>query len=321
MFSSWIQTVRGCVTVYDLGLILPHEHLFTDLRGPMVPEYAQAEPEQVVQVMSPYLESAYAGGVTAMVECSTVGVGRNVTVLKRLAESTPIHIIAPTGVYRQAYTPPALRNTDKEELAEMWIKDLSEGMEGTDIRAGFIKISMSDDGPTELEIRNLKAAVIASQETGAVIASHTPNGAIARREMDILQTEGLPLNRFIWVHANLETDQAVHLEAAQQGAYVEFDAIGWDWQSQLALADYTLSLIEAGYADRILLSHDAGWYDPSQPDGQPEGQRIQGFTTLVDEFIPSLKERGVSDELIHLITVVNPARAFAFQMGVNEEVP
>ena len=321
MSSGWIQTVKGQVSVDELGLILPHEHLFTDLRGPLVPEYAQADPEQVVQVMSPYLESAYAGGVTAMVECSTVGVGRNVTVLKRLAECTPIHIIAPTGVYRQAYTPPALRNTDKEELAEMWIKDLSEGMEGTDIRAGFIKISMSDDGPTELEIRNLKAAVIVSQETGAVIASHTPNGAIARREMDILQTEGLPLNRFIWVHANLETDQAVHLEAAQQGAYVEFDAIGWEWQSQSAIAYYTESLIEAGYADRILLSHDAGWYDPSQPDGQPEDQGIHGFTTLVEEFIPNLQDRGVADDLIHTITIENPGRAFAFQMGVHEEVP
>ena len=302
MSSGWIQTVKGQVSVDELGIILPHEHLFTDLRGPIVPEYAQADPEQVVQVMSPFLEAAFAGGVTALVECSTVGVGRNVAVLRRLAESTPIHIIAPTGVYRQDYTPLALRDINTIKLAEIWIQDLTEGMERTDIRAGFIKLSMSDDGPTEMEIRNLKAAALASKETGAIIASHTPNGSIVRQEMDILRTAGLCLDHFIWIHANLESDQDIHLEASQQGVYVEFDAIGWDWQSQSALVDYTVSLIESVCADRILLSHDAGWYDPSQPDGQPEGQGIQGFTTLVNEFIPALKERGISDELIHQIS-------------------
>jgi len=312
MSSGWIQTVNGQVSVDELGMILPHEHLFTDLRGPIVPQYPQADPEQVVQVMSPFLEAAFAGGVTALVECSTVGVGRNVAVLRRLAESTPIHIIAPTGVYRQDYTPLALRDINTIKLAEIWIQDLTEGMESTDIRAGFIKLSMSDDGPTEMEIRNLKAAALASKETGAIIASHTPNGSIVRQEMDILRTAGLNLDNFIWIHANLESDQDIHLEASQQGVYVEFDAIGWDWQSQSALVDYTVSLIESVCADRILLSHDAGWYDPSQPDGQPEGQGIQGFTTLVNEFIPALKERGISDELIHQITVENPARAFAF---------
>ena len=312
MSSGWIQTVKGQVSVDELGIILPHEHLFTDLRGPIVPEYAQADPEQVVQVMSPFLEAAFASGVSALVECSTVGEGRNVAVLRRLAESTPIHIIAPTGVYRQDYTPLALRDINTIKLAEIWIQDLTDGMERTDIRAGFIKLSMSDDGPTEMEIRNLKAAALASKETGAIIASHTPNGSIVRQEMDILRTAGLYLDDFIWVHANLESDQDIHLEASQQGVYVEFDAIGWDWQSQSALVDYTVSLIESVCADRILLSHDAGWYDPSQPDGQPEGQGIQGFTTLVNEFIPALKERGISDELIHQIIVENPARAFAF---------
>jgi phosphotriesterase-related protein len=128
--------------------------------------------------------------------------------------------------------------------------------------------------------------------------------------MDILEAAGLDPGRFIWVHANLEPDTALHLEAARRGAYVEFDAVGAEWQSQDALADYTLALVEAGYAESILLSHDAGWYDPSQPDGQPEGG-IRGYTALVEEFLPALRARGVTDELVDLMTVTNPARAFA----------
>jgi phosphotriesterase-related protein len=312
MTSEWIQTIKGAVPVEDLGLMLPHEHLFTDLRGPAVPDYALADPEAVAQVMAPYLAEAHRVGVTVLVECSTVGVGRNVAVLQRLAEITPIHIVAPTGVYREEYIPPRLRSMSVEGLVEEWVRDLTEGIEGTPVRAGFIKLSVSDDGPTSQEVRNLKAAAHASQQTGAIVASHTATGALARREMEILETAGLDLGRFIWVHANLEPDPAIHLEAAGRGAYVEFDAIGAEWQSQPSMLDHTLALIEAGYAEKVLLSHDAGWYDPSQPGGQPLEGGIRGYTDLIESFIPALRSRGVTEDLIRLITVTNPGQAFAF---------
>lgn len=85
---------------------------------------------------------------------------------------------------------------------------------------------MSDDGPTEIEIRNLKAAAKASRETGAVIASHTITGNVAGKEMDVLEEAGLDLHRFIWVHAQTETDVPVLKEAARRGAYLEFDSVG-----------------------------------------------------------------------------------------------
>ncbi|HEX9838901.1 MAG TPA: hypothetical protein VGA72_06120, partial [Anaerolineales bacterium] len=112
-------------------------------------------------------------------ECSTVGVGRNLTILSRLAEISPIRIVAPTGVYREAFTPLSLREISESDLANLWITELTEGIEGTSIRAGFIKLAMSDDGPSALEIRNLKAAAKASQATGAMIANHTIGGNVA----------------------------------------------------------------------------------------------------------------------------------------------
>lgn len=306
-----IQTLTGPVDGDSLGLILPHEHLFTDLRGPLIPGYAQAESAAVVKVLEPHLDEASAAGVTALVECSTVGVGRNLTILSRLAEVSPIHIIAPTGVYREAFTPPSLREIGESDLADLWTRELTEGIEGTSIRAGFIKLAMSDDGPTALEIRNLKAAAKASQVTGAVIASHTIGGNVARKEMDVLEEAGLDVNRFIWVHAQTETDLTVLLEAAQRGAYLEFDSVGAPHQSQTDLLETTLSLIEAGYTDQLLLSHDAGWYNPARPDGLPE-DGFRGYTALTKEFLPALLERGITEEQVRVMTVFNPARAFAF---------
>src|SRR5215510_9611240 len=119
--SKTIQTIKGSIEIDSLGLILPHEHLFTDLRGPLIPGYAQAEPADVTRVVEPFLSEASAAGVTALVECSTLGVGRNLRVLQALAEASPIRIIAPTGVYRDAFIPPSLRETSESDLAKFWI--------------------------------------------------------------------------------------------------------------------------------------------------------------------------------------------------------
>ena len=130
--------------------------------------------------------------------------------------------------------------------------------------------------------------------------------------MDILESAGHDLRRFIWVHAHTEPDTSIHAEAAHRGAYVEFDAIGAEhWHPQPGLLESVLALLDAGYEEHILLSHDAGWYDPAQPDGQPKPNGIRGYTALVEQFVPALRARGVDDDTVHLLTVTNPARAFA----------
>ena len=306
-----IHTIKGPIEIDALDLILPHEHLFTDLRGPWIADYARGEPAAVVKVVEPYLAEASAAGITALVECSTVGVGRNLPVLRSLSEVTSIHIIAPTGVYRDAYIPETLREINEHDLAELWRTELTEGIEGTSIRAGFIKLAMSDDGPTTLEIRNLKAAARASQNTGAVIASHTIGGKVARKEMDVLEEAGLDLHRFIWIHAQTEPDISILKETARRGAYVELDSVGAPYQSQTELLDTAIALIEAGFADHLLLSHDAGWYNPAHRDGLPE-EGFRGYTALTGDFLPGLTKRGINEEQVRLITVNNPAKAFSF---------
>ena len=304
-----VQTVLGPISPKEMGMTLPHEHLFTDLRGPQVPDYAQANAEEVVAVMLPFLEAVYTAGVRSFVECTPPGVGRNVTILESIAQVTPIHLIAPTGVYKEGFIPEELITLTINELAGLWVCELTEGIDGTTIRAGFIKIAASDDGPTPIEERNLKAAAAAGRETGAVVASHTTSGAVALREMEILEAAGLDLGRFIWVHAQTEPDRTLLLEVAKRGVVIEFDTVGAPWQDQDALIEATLFLIEAGYVDQLLLSHDAGWYQPGEPSGRPEGG-MRGYTALVTDFLPQLQVRGVGRDTLERITVSNPAHIF-----------
>jgi phosphotriesterase-related protein len=140
-----------------------------------------------------------------------------------------------------------------------------------------------------------------------VIASHTIGGALAMREMDILEEAGLDLSRFIWVHANAEADMAYHLKAAQRGAYVELDGLSPAPASLEDHARYAINLVQAGYAERVLISHDAGWYQPGSPTQQPDGG-YRGYTTVIKEFMPMLQQRGVSDDNIRLLVHANPTR-------------
>jgi phosphotriesterase-related protein len=306
-----INTVLKTIPARELGLTLPHEHLFTDLRGPHVRGYGQADPSHVLSVMSPYLEEISKIGVTGLVECSTNGVGRNPEILIKLAKNTNIHIIAPTGVYREAYVPQSFHDLSAEELSERWTTDLLEGMDGSGIKAGFIKMAVTDEGITPLEIKNLKAAALTSKKTGAVIACHTIGGRLVEELIAILIRFDHNLERFIWTHAQSETDVSVHLKAAQKGIYISIDAIGSGWVPDSDMIELTLELINAGYEKKILLSHDAGWYDPSQPDGHPPDHGIRGYTALFKSFIPALLDRGIPTELIDHITIMNPAVAFS----------
>lgn len=313
MNAGMIRTLKGDVAVDTLGLMLPHEHLFVDLRGPFAEGYGEADPAAVWMLMQPYVQAIEQIGVTAFVDCAPAGVGRNVQVLRYIAAQTPIHIIAPTGVYKEGFIPTDLRDVSVEYLADLWTREITDGMDGTDSRAGFIKVALVDDGPKEIEIRNLKAAATASLRTGAVVASHTIGGRAARQEMDILEGAGLNLERFIWVHAHTEPDTAIHIEAAKRGAWVEFDAVGAEsWHPQDKLLESVLALIEAGYADHMLLSHDAGWYDVGRPGGLPP-DGVRGYTALFEQFIPAMQARGVDDATIRQLTVTNPARAYAIE--------
>jgi phosphotriesterase-related protein len=194
------------------------------------------------------------------------------------------------------------------ELTDWMVKEISEGIEGSDARAGFIKMAVSDEGITDVETRNLRAAARAAQETGVIIASHTSgplSGQHALEELEILASQGLPGEQFNWVHAQ-HASVDFHKQAAERGAYIGFD--GLKPEEEERYVRLVLDALAEGLENHILLSHDAGWYRAGEPDGG--ASQVRGFTYLVEGFLPRLRQEGVSEALITLMTETNPKRAF-----------
>ncbi len=300
-------TTLGEKTLEDFGLILPHEHIFVDL-GPIEAEsYKSANASDVIEVMSPTIERAKKVGVTALVECTPLGVGRRVDIIKAVSESTQLPVVVATGIYREPWVPFWAQQASIEKLESWMLSELQNEIEHTGVRAAWIKLSAGDEGITECETKILRAAAHAGKLTNAVIGSHTIRGRVVLRQLEILEEEGYTPQRFIWIHTQAEIDTALHLEVAQRGAWLEFDAIGSEGFSDAYFLERILSLIEAGFAKQLLLSHDRGWYDPSKPKGGTQ----QPYTYLSEVFLPKLREAGLDQVMIDQLTRVNPFRAFA----------
>ena len=306
-------TTQGAIAAEGLGIILPHEHIFTDLRGPTTPGYGQADPADVVRVMKPLLVEARLKGVGVLFECSSIGVGRNAPILARVSEESGLPVVVPTGVYgRDNFAPPEHRSMSEDELTTLFVSEIRDGIEDTGIRAGFIKIATGSGALTALEEKFLRAAGRAASETGAAVASHSPRGSNASRQASILASID-PAVRFIWVHAQNESNRDLHRQLASLGTYIEFDNLGWNPGQDAGLITAIQELLAAGYGDRILLSHDAGWYRP----GVLNGGSQKGYTYLVETFIPKLRNAGVDDGTIRMITETNPIRAFGFKTAAS----
>jgi phosphotriesterase-related protein len=300
-------TTLGPKDAEELGLILPHEHVFVDLRTWDQPGYAQAETADVLALMGPEITEAQAAGVTALVECSTVGVGRRPDILEAVSEATGLPLVVPTGVYREPWIPDWIQAATEAYLRDWMTGELMDEIKPDGVRAGWIKLSAGDDGLTECETKVLRAAAGAGTATNAVIGSHTIRGRVVRDQLKIIEEAGYSPERFIWIHTQAEPDLDIHMEIARRGAWIEYDAIGSDQLSDEFFLELIQRVLEAGLGHRLLLSHDRGWYDPALPGGG----RPKPFTYLSETFLPKLRQAGVDESTIHQLTGSNPFRAFA----------
>ncbi len=299
-------TTLGAKSADELGLILPHEHIFVDLRTWDKPGYAEADVADVIAMMQPEVEKAKALGVTALVECSPLGVGRRADMDKAVSEASDFPVLVPTGVYREPWIPPHVHEASEDELYHWMLGELTEQIEETGVQAGWIKLSAGDDGITDCEAKILRAAAHAGKETEAIIGSHTIRGRVVKDQLSIIEDAGYTPERFIWIHTQAEPDFSLHLELAACGVWIEYDALGNpDAPSDEAIIENIKRLLDAGH-DKILLSHDRGWYDPGTPQRQP-----LPFTYLSETFLPAMRDAGFDEEIIAKLTQDNPFRAFA----------
>jgi phosphotriesterase-related protein len=300
-------TTLGPKRADELGLILPHEHIFVDLRTWDQPGYAQAESEDVIRLMKPEIEAARAVGVTAIIECSPVGVGRRADIDRAVSEATHMPVLVPTGIYREPWIPDWARKATEDELYGWMLGELQDEIEESGVQAAWIKLSAGDDGITPTEAKLLRAAARAGAQTNAVIGSHTIRGWVAQDQLDIIEAAGYTPERFIWIHTQAEPDFELHLAMARRGAWIEYDAIGSEQFDDAFFVEMIQRVLEAGLGDHLLLSHDRGWYDPAQPGGGAP----KPYTHLSVSLLPKLGSAGVDEATIQQLTHANPFRAFA----------
>ncbi len=158
-----------------------------------------------------------------------------------------------------------------------------------------------------MEEKILRVAARAGRETGAVIGSHTIRGRVVHQQLDIIEEAGYTAERFIWIHTQAEPDFALHLEVARRGAWLEYDSIGSEHPSLQQYVVLVRQQLDAGHEGQLLLSHDRGWFDPSQPGGGVP----KPFTVLCEQFLPLLRAADVSESTIDRLTQSNPFLAFS----------
>ncbi len=301
-----IVTVNGEIDASEMGITLEHEHVLVNFIGADSVHLKPHSPEEAFQKILPHLLEIKKHGVKTFVECTPNYLGRDVSLLKKLSDETGINILTNTGFYgafNNKFIPEHVLKMPAEDIARFWIAEWEQGIEGTGIKPGFIKIAVNRKPLSEFHATLARAAALTHKETGLTIMSHTGPATGAFQQLEILKEEGVSPEAFIWTHASNEKDWAKLVKAAKMGCWISLDKYGWD-KKELE-GESLVFLKNENVLDKILISHDAGWYDPNKPE-----KKYKPYTNIFQTLIPNLKAKGFSEEDIEQLLVKNPAKAF-----------
>lgn len=310
-----IITVNGEIRADQIGKTLHHEHILVDFIGADSISCARWNKEEVVEKVLPYLQEIKKMGYETLVECTPAYLGRDPELLKMLSEKSGLQILTNTGYYSAVdakYIPKHGFTETAEQLAERWINEAENGIEGTGVYPGFIKIAVERGPLEEINRKVVEAACITHKATGLTIMSHTGLAVPAFQELEILNEYGVHPSAFIWTHAHNEQDFSKPIKAAQMGAWIAYD--NFTPEKMDRFVNFALQMKKEGLLHKLLFSHDAGWYRP----GEPDGGNFRGFTEIQEYLIPALEENGLSQQDINQIFTLNPMEAFKVQPRLLE---
>ena len=295
-----IRTVLGDIGKDELGFTLAHEHLILDLDW--VRKDGVSFIDDVNEVI-PEIEMAQKQGIEAVFEVSTIDMKRDVKKLKEISERTGLKIVCSTGFYLSEYHPDWLTDATAEEIAEVYIKELTEGIDATGIRAGLIaEIASSPKGFVGQEKKILEAAAIASVKTGFAVSTHTGKQA-AIETIETLIRGGVEPDKIILGHQDLIDDHDYHLTLLQRGVNIAFDTCGKTaYQSDESRALNALKLVKAGYEDHLVLSNDISRHTYFTTFGS------KGYLSVMGSVVPLMREYGIGEDVITKFLKDNPAR-------------
>lgn len=309
-----IMTVNGPILAEQMGSTLIHEHLLVDFIGADQIDSTSWNKREVKRVVIPFLEQVKALGTKTLVECTPAYLGRDIPLLVELSRKSGLNLITNTGYYGAVdnkFLPEHAFKETAEELAARWIAEWNHGIDGTDVKPGFIKIGVNSGSLSPIHQKLVKAAGLTHLSTGLTIASHTGPSLPAFEQIELLENEGVAPSAFIWVHAQAEKDKSKHVAAAEKGAWISLDGIGE--QNMEEYLDFLLHLKTHRLLHRVLISHDAGWYSPREENGG----NFRHFSTIGEKFIPLLLTNGFSKEECLQLLEENPAKAFTVQKRLH----
>ena len=313
-----INTVTGPITAADLGTVLAHEHVFIlneDYRLNFLPDWDEdAEVAHAVE----RLREVKARGIDTLLDVSVAGLGRNIERVRRVAEQTDLNILATTGFFtyndlplQLHYTGPGLGFDVPDPLVDTFVRDLTEGIGSTGIKAAALMCAIEAEGLTLGVERIMRAVGLSAVATGAPVIvhtnPHTQSGLVAQR---VLSEEGVDVSRVLLAHSGDTGDLDYLRRLADAGSILGMDRFGVDVLLPHEVRVATVAaLVEEGYADRMVLSQSAfsfsDWFD------EVKRQKIApdwNYLNVVDRAIPDLLNAGVSEAAITTMMVDVPRR-------------
>jgi phosphotriesterase-related protein len=321
-----VETVRGPIEAGELGTTLIHEHLrvWDEAVHDQWPRAGTAKedtphavgPGEDYEVAVRDARAAVELGVKTICDPSAMFLGRNVEFMRRVSEASGLQVVPCTGIYTYDFLPQFLLNRDADKIAELFVADIEQGIQGTEIKAAFIKCAADEPGVTENIEKVHRAAARASLRTGAPIMAHTrPATNTGPRQIEIFEEEGVEPSKVQLAHTG-DTDDLGYIEGVlEKGVWIGLDRYGLElflpYEQRQAT---TRALLERGYADRIFLSADScatlDYYPENALEQLIAAGMVKDWTIRIvpEKVLPELREAGMSEEQERTVMVDNPVR-------------
>jgi phosphotriesterase-related protein len=316
---AMVETVRGPVDAEALGTTLMHEHVFVRSEEIQVNYPAGWDEDEQVDGAIGKLNALAKRGCQTIVDLTVIGLGRDIRRIIRVAAGTSINIIVATGLYTYDKVPHyfdyrVARGGGRDPMAQLFIGDITDGIAGTGVKAASLKCAVDEPGMTPGVERVLRAVCQAHAETGAPVTVHTHAHSFAGRAvLEVLRAEKADLSKVVLGHSGDSTDLDYLSELADAGCLLGMDRFGVDvitpFEDRVATV---AAMCERGYADRMVLSHDAACHiDWIPAEVIAQFAPAWHYEHLFDDVLPALRERGVTESQIQAMLVGNPRRYFS----------
>jgi phosphotriesterase-related protein len=311
-----VETLRGPVDTSKLGFTLMHEHIFVLSEG--VPQQFPSvfDEESEIEQARRQLAELPALGVQTFVDLSVLGIARDVRRMLRATEGVALNVIVATGLYTYDQLPHYFHNRDADVMTDLFVRDIAEGIQGTNVKAAILKCATDQPGVTGGVEKVLRAVGRAHRRTGVPISTHThPATRRGLEQQDVFEQEGVDLRRVVIGHSG-DSEDLDYLQALmKRGSYIGMDRFGIDIYLPTEKRVTTIAkLCELGYAGQMVLSHDAScsfdWYPQEAIRAAAPNWH---FRHISEDVLPALRTAGVGDEQIGQMTVANPRRIFEQQ--------